>query len=503
VIKRALLGLVLLLLAVLAVLAVSLAVNTLSQSSVQLKVAPLPPMALDADGAAQSLAAAVRAQTVSGLLDPEASAAGFVALHAHLRQRYPLVHERLKLETVGRSLVFTWPGRNPALKPIAWLAHQDVVPIAPGTEGLWRQPPFEGRVEGGFVWGRGAWDNKGNLVAQLEAVEMHLKAGFVPERTLVLVFGHDEELSGREGALKVAQQFQARQTRFEYVLDEGLLVTEGILAGAPAPVALIGVAEKGYLTLRLTANATPGHSSMPPVGAANTAIGMLAAALARLEREPLPGGIRGVAERLFAAVAPEMSGMQRLALSNLWLFRPLVERQLLAAPSTTAMLRTTTSLTVFNAGNKENVLPGKAEALVNFRLLPGDTIESVTAHVKRVVADERIAVEAINTPNEASPVAPSDSVHFRAIASTVREVFPGVIVAPGLMLAATDARHFVAVADAVYRFSPVRAAGSDLARFHGTDERLSVANLAEMIRFYHRLLQRSAGPASPGQGPTP
>jgi carboxypeptidase PM20D1 len=498
VIKRALLGL----LGLLAVLAGVLAANIWRQGSVQVAVQPLPPLGVDVATAAQSLSRAVQAETVSGLLDPEKTAAAFDELHALLRERYPLVHERLQLETFGRTLVFTWAGRNAALAPIAWLAHQDVVPIAPGTEALWKQPPFDGRVEGGFVWGRGAWDNKGNLIAQLEAVELHLKAGFVPERTLVLVFGHDEEVSGREGALKVVQAMQQRKVRFEYVLDEGLLVTEGILAGAPAPVALIGVAEKGYLTLRLTATAPPGHSSMPPARPGATAIGMLAAAVARLENEPLSGGIRGVAAQMFAAIAPEMPAAQRLALSNLWLLGPLVERPLLAAPSTAALLRTTTSLTVFNAGNKENVLPGQATALVNFRLLPGDSIEAVTAHVRRVVGDERIAIETVGTPNEASPVAPSDTAAYRAIEASVREVFPGSIVAPGLMLAATDARHFTAVSDAVYRFSPVRATSADLARFHGTDERLSVANLAEMIRFYHRLLERSAGPAAT-RGPAP
>jgi carboxypeptidase PM20D1 len=245
---------------------------------------------------------------------------------------------------------------------------------------------------------------------------------------------------------------------------------------------------------------------MPPAQPGSTAIGMLAAGLAKLEHSPLPGGIRGVAGEMFAAVAPEMPLAQRVALSNLWLLRPLVERQLFAAPSTAALLRTTTSLTVVSAGNKDNVLPGLATALVNFRLLPGDSIEAVTAHVKAAIGDDRIAVEPFDTPNEASPVSPSDNAAFRNIASTVREVFPGSIVAPGLMLGGTDARHFTAVSDAVYRFSPVRATSAGLARFHGTDERLAVANLAEMIRFYHRLLERSAGPTSlsrPGQGPTP
>jgi carboxypeptidase PM20D1 len=497
VIKRILLGL----LALVLLLAAAVAVGTLTTRSRQLQVPPLPALAVDKDAAASSLAAAIRAKTVSGLLDPAGVAQEFEALHRHLRQRYPLVHSKLEREAVGEhTLLFTWKGSDPSARPIALAPHQDVVPIAPGTDKLWKQPPFEGVVKDGEVWGRGAWDDKANLVSQLEAVEMLLQRGFQPRRTVYLILGHDEEVGGARGAGKVAELLKQRGVKLEAFITEGLVVTQGILPGIAAPVALIGVAEKGYVSLRLSAEAPPGHSSLPP-GPGKSAIGVLSAALVRLDAQPLPGGIQGIAGEMFAAVAPELAGFNRVALSNLWLFRPVVERMLANQPSTNALMRTTTAMTIVNGGNKENVLPGRADAVVNFRILPGDTVQGVTEHVRRVVADERVKVEPVAEGGEASPVSSTASDSYRHIERAIREVFPGAVVAPGLMLAGTDAKHFVGLADQIYRFSPVRAGPAELSRPHGTDERLSVDNLAEMIRFYHRLLQLAAGPSSEGKSP--
>jgi carboxypeptidase PM20D1 len=488
VIKRLLLGL----LALVLLLAAVLVVNTLRQGSRQVNPPPLAKLAVDEVAVAQSMAAAVRAKTVSGLLDPAGVAAEFDTLHAHLKARYPLVHEKLQREVVGgHSLLFTWKGSDTTLQPVALMAHQDVVPIAPGTEPLWKKPPFSGVIEEGFVWGRGTLDDKSNLVTQLEAAELLLKAGFAPKRTIYLVYGHDEEVGGRLGVVKIVEQLKQRGVKLAWVLDEGLAVTEGILPGVKKPLALIGLAEKGSVTLKLVATAPPGHSSTPPV-AGESAIGRLSAALARLDQKPMPGGIQGAAAEMFSAVAPELPFAQRLAVSNLWLLRPVVERALDKGGATSAMLRTTTAMTVLNAGNKENVLPGRAEAIVNFRILPGDTVASVTAHVKRAVADERIEVTPLGAGFEPSRLSSGQSAPFKLIETAVREVFPDSIVAPGLMLAASDARHFDGISDASFRFMPVRFTSEDLKRVHGTDERIAVAQLADMVRFYHRLLTQAA-----------
>mgnify|MGYP000967020112 CR=1 FL=1 len=472
--------------ALLVLLLLAVAINTLRQGSRQIDVPPVEPLKLDENAAAQRLAAAVRLRTVSFDGRDGASAGEFRKLHALLEKSFPRAHAVLKREFVNElSLLYTWTGSDPAAKPIMLMAHQDVVPIAPGTEKDWQADPFAGEIRDGFVWGRGAWDDKANLFAILEAVEALAASGFKPRQTLYIASGHDEEIGGRQGGKAIADLLQSRGVKLDFVVDEGLLITEGVLKGLDRPVALVGTAEKGYLTLALQASAAPGHSSMPP---SNTAIGMLSAALARLEDRQMPAAIRGVAAETFDTIAPEMGGVNRVLLSNLWLFGPLVKIQLEKGASTNAMLRTTTALTVVQAGNKENVLPGKADALVNFRILPGDSIEGVTAHVKAVAASEAITVSPRGNANEPTPISPSAAPSYRLINRTIRELFPGTVVAPGLMIAATDSRYMAPLADAIYRFSPVRAKSEDLPRFHGTNERISVANHAELIRFYHRLL---------------
>jgi carboxypeptidase PM20D1 len=481
-------------LAVLLLLVAAVAINTLRQGSRQVEVAPAPPLAIDEKAVAEKLSAAIRFQTISSHDDPNLNAGEFHKLHAHLQQRFPRVHAELQREVVGGlSLLYTWQGSDAGAKPIALMAHQDVVPIAPGTEPKWETAPFSGELKGGYVWGRGAWDDKSNLIAQLEAVEMLLATGFKPRQTVYLVFGADEEAGGERGAVQIVKLLQERKVRLDFVIDEGLLITEGIMPGLKKPAALIGIAEKGYQSVLLKVPATPGHSSMPPPPS-TSAIGMMSAALSRLDDEQLPGNIRGVAREMFETLAPEMGGFQRVALSNLWLFGPVVQAQLEKGASTNAMLRTTTALTIFNAGNKDNVLPGEAQATVNFRLLPGDTRASVLEHV-RSKAGERFEIVALPGSSEPSPVSPTQSASYQTLSRTVRSLFPDTLVAPGLMIAATDSRHFTPISDHIYRFSPVRAKPEDLSRFHGTNERISVANLGELVRFYHQLLRNLNAPA--------
>jgi carboxypeptidase PM20D1 len=480
--------------AALLLLAAAVTVNTLRQGSRQLDVPAAPPLAIDEQAVAEKLAAAIRFQTVSSHDDASLNAGEFQKLHAHLRERFPRVHASLQREVVGGlTLLYTWPGSDPNAKPIALMAHQDVVPIAPGTEPKWQAAPFAGELKDGYVWGRGAWDDKANLVAQLEAVEMLLASGFKPRQTVYLVFGADEEVGGLRGAVQVVKLLQERKVRLDFVIDEGLLITEGVMPGLKQPAALIGIAEKGYLSVVMKVPATPGHSSMPPPKG-TSAIGMMSAALRRLDDEQLPGAIRGVAREMFETIAPEMGGFQRVALSNLWLFGPVVQAQLEKGASTNAMLRTTTALTVVNAGNKDNVIPGEAQATVNFRLLPGDTTQSVMQHV-RSKAGERFELFALPGAADPSPVSPTQSASYQTINRTVRSLFPGTLVAPGLMIAATDSRHFTPVSDHIYRFSPVRAKPEDLSRFHGTNERIAVSNLGELVRFYHQLLRNLNAPA--------
>ena len=468
-----------------------LAFNTWRHSSQQITVHPAMAVPVDRAAVAARLGDAIRFRTISFEHPSAETQAQLLAFRAYLERAFPHLHAALQREVVnGYSLLFTWPGEERTAKPILLMAHQDVVPVASGTEKDWHADPYSGEIRDGFIWGRGSWDDKGNMMAILEAVETLAAGGFRPRRTIYLAFGHDEENGGAEGARMIARLLADRGVHCEFALDEGLLIAEGILPGLEPPAALIGIAEKGSLTLRLSAYATPGHSSMPP---ARSAIGALAAAIGRVQAAPMPAAIAGVTAQMFDAIAPEMSGFARVAMSNLWLFGPMVRGQLESSPSTNALIRTTTAITVIHGGDKNNALPGQAEALIDFRLLPGDTADKVIEHVRRVVRDEHIRIAPASPAEEPSRVSSVTSTSYRVIERTIREVLPGTIVAPGLLIAATDSRHMSAVADDIYRFSPVRAHAEDLPRFHGTDERMSVANYTELIRFYGALIQNAAG----------
>ena len=491
--------LALLLALLLLVLASALGINTWRKGSRQLVVEPIAKLPVDEAAVSSRLAEAVRFKTISSRDEPDLNAQEFLNFQQMLAQRFPKVHAQLQREQVGNlSLLFTWKGKDPQAAPVMFLAHQDVVPVAPGTETDWQQAPFSGAIQGGYVWGRGSWDNKGNLMSQLEAIEQLLTEGYVPTRTLYLAYGADEEVSGARGAAQISKLLESRKVHLDFVIDEGLLVLDGVMPGIQKSTAIIGVAEKGYLSVRLKMAGTPGHSSMPPAKGEGV-IAMMSSALKQLDEHPMPGGISGIAADMFETLAPEMSGFNRVALSNLWLLGPIVQRQLEAKGSTNAMLHTTTALTIVNAGNKENVLPGRAEAMVNFRILPGDNIDQVMDHMQTQVkkVTPRFELEPLPGANNASKVAPSNSRQYKLLNQTIREVFPDAVVAPGLMVAATDSAHYDRISDHIFKFSPVRANAEDLKRFHGTNERLSTANYVDAIRFYHRLAQQVTSASAP------
>jgi len=443
-------------------------------------------------GAVDRFAGAIRFPTLSqsdtALFDP----APFEAFRGYLRASFPRVHEGLAREVVaGHSLLFTWAGSDPELPPVILMAHYDVVPVEPGTEGEWIRPPFSGVVVDGEVWGRGAMDDKASLMALLEAVETLLARGFQPERTLLLAFGHDEEVGGTRGAAEVAALLERREVMADYVLDEGLAIVNGALPGVDGPVALLGLAEKGYLSLQLTVEGEGGHSSTPR---GESAVGILAGAVSRLEANPMPGRLDGPTRMLLESLGPHMSFGMRLVTGNLWLFHGLVSRLMAGDPETNAAVRTTTAPTLFQAGVKDNVLPSKAQAVVNFRLLPGDTEATVLAHVAEVVGDPRVQVEVYRGMSvPPSPVSRVDSPGYRQIGRAVQEVFPGTVVAPFLTLGGTDSKHFVGVAEDVYRFAPLQYRPELAVGVHGTNERIPADDYRNMVRFYIRLMEIAGG----------
>jgi carboxypeptidase PM20D1 len=450
---------------------------------------PVTDLPVDARGAAGHLAGAIHFPTVSHENGENVEAGAFQGLHQYLQQTFPRVHAALTRETVGgHSLLYTWKGRRPELPPILLLSHMDVVPVEPGTEGAWTHPAFSGFMDGAWVWGRGAMDDKVSLMAILEAAEMLLGRGFQPDRTVYFAFGHDEEVGGR-GAAAIAALLEQRGVRPAFILDEGGAIVEGLVPGVQRPVAMVGTAEKGVLSVELVAESPGGHSSMPP---RHGAIGKLAAAVEKLEDHQMPARLDGATRRSYQYLAPEMPFGSRLVLANLWLFAPLLERQADVDPATAARLRTTTAPTIFQGGVKENLLPHQARAVVNFRLLPGDTIAGVLHHVRETVGPG-IRVRATGTANgEASPESDVRAPEFGLLQRTLAQVFPQVIVAPNLLAGATDTQHYRRLSRNVFRFIPMRIKAEDLARLHGTNERVGIENYGEIVRFYAQLLRNGS-----------
>jgi carboxypeptidase PM20D1 len=455
-----------------------------------------PPLSVtvDTDAVAARLAGAIRFRTLSANLPEAAAVAAFEDFRRYLEQHYPLVHEHLDRVAVNtHSLLYRWKGTDPAVVPILVYAHMDVAPVEPAAVELWTHPPFAGSVADGFIWGRGTLDMKQSLMGLLEAVEMMLAGDFQPRGTIYLAFGHDEEIGGEAGAAEIANLLADRGVRLEFTLDEGSAVVHDIVPGLGGPAALIGIAEKGYVSLELTARAQGGHSSRPP---RETAVGLLAAAINRLQKSPMPARLQPPVSDLFGALAPDMSLQLRLVLANRWLLEPLLLNRLEAKPATNAAIRTTMAPTMLQSGVKPNVLPSRASAIVNYRILPGDSIADVIAHVKAAIDDPTIEIRQLGPgedfSGEPTRIGDVNSPSFAVLAKTIRQIFPDAAVAPSLVIGGTDSKHFESVTDNSYRFAPMRLRPDDLPRLHGVDERISIVNYETMIRFYVQLLRNAA-----------
>jgi carboxypeptidase PM20D1 len=487
-IRKGLIGLAI----ALALFVAALFANAQRLPSRQMAVEPVERILLDEEQVVARLVRAVQLQTVSNEVDATFNQDQFLELHRHLQTSFPLVHAALKREVINElSLLYTWEGSDSTLKPGLMMAHMDVVPVDDATQSRWSQPPFSGAIADGFVWGRGAWDNKSNLFSMLEAVEVLLKSGFRPKQTIYFLFGADEESVGARGDGAAATLLKARGVKLDFVLDEGLVITEGLVPGMAKPAALIGVSQKGYVTTRLSVTlAKGGHASAPP---RESVIGILANGLARLEQQQYGLELAGVPRRMLETLAPEMTYPNRLFMSNLWLFAPLVTQEFAKSDASRAQLHTTTALTIVSGGVKENIVPATAYARINFRIMPGETSDGVVQRIRSIVADDRIDIEKSSVVFEPGRISNTESASYKAIEKAIRQVFPGAVVSPGLFTAHADAAYFDGLADNVYRFTPVRLGPNDAVRFHGIDERVSIRNYFEMINFYHRFIGNVAG----------
>ncbi|MCL4107757.1 UNVERIFIED_CONTAM: hypothetical protein GTU68_027142 [Idotea baltica] len=409
--------------------------------------------------------------------------------HEYLETQFPLTHENLEKEIVSDlSLVYRWKGKDASINPALFLAHMDVVPVDESSESNWDFDAFSGAISEGYILGRGTMDDKGSVLSIMEATEQLLAEGITPEYDIYFAFGHDEEIGGEYGAVRIAEKFANEKRKFSFIIDEGLVVITDGLSGISKPIGLIGLAEKGAMSMTLTVKLeNGGHAMMPPK---ETAITILSEALVNLKNNPPKVQFNESVDKMFANIGPQMKWPERLFFANQWLFKPLIANSLSKSNAANALIKTTLAPTIIDGGIMDNVLPSQATATINVRIVPGETVESVLAYVKKTIDDERISVssEAVNKPRDPTTISPTDHIGFKSIQRSIYEVFGDVIVAPGLVIAGTDARHYGAVCDATYRFMPVMVSNKDLEGIHGVNEKLSIENYKNMVRFYQRLI---------------
>lgn len=465
------------------VLAVIVA-RTLAHQPLQSQVIGQVDIELDEMAMAERLSESIRFRTVSHQNPQYRDLSQFQGFIDWVRRNYPTVNSTLELTMLNDSMLYRWDGADPSLAPILVTGHYDVVPVIPGSEHKWQHPPYAGTIADGIIWGRGALDDKSGVLGILEAVTYLIEQGHQPQRTVYLSFGHDEEVGGLEGAAAVAAYLQQQQVQLAWSLDEGSFVFDGLLPGVEGLVAAINVAEKGSITLDIVATAQGGHSSMPTQ---QNAVNDLARAITKLEKQPIPGGLEGLGAELFDNVSRHMPFLTRALFANQWLFGSFIDQQLSSSPTTNAMLRTTTAPTMLSGSVKTNVLPIEAVATVNFRIHPRDSMDSIEAYVSDLVESDTISVRS-RGGIDASVVSDWNASGYGTIAQSMREVYGDLVVAPGLMIAASDSRHYGKVADNAYRFNPIRLTPELLTGFHGTNERISIADYAQGVRGYIRII---------------
>jgi len=445
-------------------------------------------VAVNINKAINNFSKAIKIPTVSKDYPTPVTPEPFLAFHQHLADSFPIVHNFAHRKIINQySLVYKFAGTDDSLKPILYMGHMDVVPIDEDTLNKWSYAPFSGTVAKGNIWGRGAIDDKSTVMALMEAMEISLSKGDAPKRTLYFAFGHDEEVGGSQGAKKIAEYFKQQGVNFEFVLDEGGLITEDMISIVDQPLAIIGIAEKGFMNIRLTAERPGGHSSMPPE---NTGPGILAQAIVKLEQKKFPTTAK-YTNITFDAIGSHSDLTTRFVMANQWLTEPMIINEMLNEQRTAAGIRTTTAVTMLKGSSKSNILPTKASAVVNFRILPGETTETVLEYVKAIINDDRISYE-VFMANNPSKVSSTNSIGYKLISQTIREFANDALVAPYLVMGGTDSKHFYSLTNAVYRFLMIRVTPKTMSLIHGIDEHISIENYVMSIQFFHELLRKSA-----------
>ena len=457
----------------------------------KVEVPPMEDEKVDLNRFRKNLSDAIKFKTIADKEAANTDWAVFDAFHDFLKERYPLMHEKLELTVIARgSLVFRWKGTRSDLDPIALLSHQDVVPISEGTLDDWKHDPFEGVDDGEFIWGRGALDMKNHLIGVLESVETLLSEGFVPERDVYILLGHNEEVmcaTSENGATCICNYLKEKGVHLDAIIDEGGAILPVEVKGViNKHLAGIGVAEKGYADIEVAVTAKGGHSSQAPN---HTAIGHLADVIKDIENHQFKAKMSPMMRELFDKIGRNCTYPAKLVTCNLKLLEPALTKAMSFIPPAASMLRTTFGVTMASGSPQANVLPQRASVTVNFRMFPGQTVDDVLEHLHKVIKNKKVEINLLPGWKNPSAVSPTDTRSFKVIEKICHSMDDKAVVAPYLVMGGTDACHYQAVCENIYRYSPFLVSTSLLLTTHGTNERIPVSVMEDAVKFFKRYIR--------------
>lgn len=462
--------------------------------------------------AIRRLSEAIQIPTISTVEYGQTNFQPFNEFIEFLQTSYPKVFEKMEFTTINSyGLVFKWKGKNNNQKPVLFLSHYDVVPVnqyennptmqnnkptfnvhtknTPLTsyQSQWTYPPFSGAVDQGRIYGRGTLDMKGMLISLLEASDQLITEEYQPEQDIYFAFGHDEEVSGRQGALKIAEYFKKNNIEFDAVYDEGGYVVgpNSVIKGIDKALALVGVAEKGFLTLQITVKGKGGHSSMPPK---KSSLVLAAEIIDKLNSNQMKPILTKPIESFLKSVGKAMDLKSQLVIANQWLLKGLLIKSLEANASSNALIRTTTALTMVHASDAPNVLSTKTEITVNFRILQGNTIENVLNHVRGICQGYNVDYKIISS-REPSKVSNTKGKAFKKVEEAIHKVYPNALVASYLTIGGTDAYKYEIVSDNVFRFMPIQINQYEQQLIHNDNEFITIENYMRMIEYFKILMK--------------
>ena len=437
----------------------------------------------DRDAAEDALAELIRCRTVSNPDHALEDDAEFQKLINKLPELYPHVFETCSLQKMeDRGLLFHWKGRGDG-DPAVFMAHYDVVPV---EEENWEKPPFEGIIEDGVLWGRGALDTKVTFNGVLSAADNLIKQGFTPENDIYFAFSGGEEVNGT-GAVHIVDYFASKGINPSLVIDEGGAVVDNVFPGVKEPCALIGIAEKGMMNLEYSISSGGGHASAPKP---HTPVGRLSAACVKMEEHPFKAHLTAPVAQMFDTLGRHSSFLYRMIFANLWCFGGLLDSMCRkSGGELNALMRTTVAFTQMKGSKAANVIPPSASMVSNIRLNPDDTVDGAVRYIKSTIKDRDINL-AVGDHMEPSPVSRTDCEGWQKIKNAVSATWKGCIVSPYLMIQCSDSRHYRDLSDKVYRFSAMDMTAEERGTIHGNNERIRLEVIHRAVEFFIRLMQQ-------------